>query len=142
MEAIISALGSSVERAPWGWGLLATCWIGLWRYGSPMAAILVAYAEKVRSEKRSDASDCQKRIDAMDVRLTAAEGQAHAFQMQLVGALAAYRILDVEVAAKVQGSTARDQAAAVLRDAFTLTPSTPNVVAEAIDTGNIEKAMA
>lgn len=140
LENVGTVLVSSVERAPWGWALLATSWAALWRYGAPMAAVIVAYAEKVRSEKRIDTDSCQARIDAMDVRLTTAENRSHSFEMKLVGALAAYRILDVEVAKLSPKSTAREQAAAVLRDTFTITPSTPNEVADAIDSGHPERA--
>lgn len=134
-------LMSSAQRAPWGWLLLVTAWGTLWRYGAPMAQVLVAYAEKIRSERRQDDDDCDRKIEALDKRVTAAEKASHHFEMKLVGALAAYRILDVEVARHIPLSTAREQAAAVLRDAFTLLPSTPNDVADAIDSGDPSKIL-
>jgi hypothetical protein len=140
MEALAKVVGSSVERAPWGWYLALVVTLALIRVWPVLAKQAIEARAVIRKDRQNEESECDKKIRLLDDRLTAAEKAAHQFEMKLVGALAAYRILDVEVAAKVPNSIARDQAAAVLRDAFVLSPSTPNDVAEAIDSGQVAKA--
>ena len=140
IEAVGVVVGQSFERAPWGWGLFGAVLLALIKAWPLLAKQAIEARAALRADRRSDDLDCQRRIDALDKRVTAAEDASHSFQLKLVGALAAYRILDVEVGAKVPNSIAREQAAAVLRDAFTVLPSTPNEVADAIDTGDISRA--
>ena len=140
METIAKIVGSSVERAPWGWYLALVVTLALIRVWPVLAKQAIEARAVLRKDRRDEESDCDRKIRILDDRVTAAEKAAHQFELKLIGALAAYRILDVEVAARVPNSIARDQAAAVLRDAFVVSPSTPNEVAEAIDTGQISKA--
>lgn len=80
---------------------------------------------KLRQEERSDLHDCQQQILELRGEIKTVRENAHSLETKLVGAIAAYRILDVEVEAIAPGSTALAQARAVMSTAFTLSPSTP-----------------
>jgi hypothetical protein len=80
--------------------------------------------EKLRAEGRSDLSDCKQRIDALQRELNGVKDEVHKIEMKLLGAISAYRILDVEIEATNPGSPALAQARQVMSAAFTLSPST------------------
>lgn len=122
---VARAIGDSIERAPWGWALLATVFIAVVKVWPILAQQAIEARAKLRQENRSDISDCQRRLDEMRTEMDSVKAAMHHLEMKLVGALGAYRILDIEVESIAPGSTALGQARAVMSAAFTISPSTP-----------------
>jgi len=118
MYGIPAALLSSMERAPWGWALLVIISIALIRAWPALAKLSIEARQQLRTEKRADLTDCKVRLDMVEKRLRTVEAQSHSFELKLLGALSAYRILDVAHEAACPGSNEAAQARAVLQAAF------------------------
>ena len=122
---IPALLLSSLERAPWGWGVFVTLIIALAKYRQPLQLqVLKARSElqMIKSgEKRTDLLNCRERIDEMDRDLKAAIAKMHEVEMKLVGTATAYRILDTELESIAPDSTALAAARAVFRDIWDIT---------------------
>ncbi len=136
MDDIPAALLSSLERAPWGWYMAAVVTLALIKVWPIINAQLIAVKDRIadrREKKENDAlaaknvdlSDCKTRLDAMDLRLTAAEEQSHRFEMQLVGTLTAYRILEADIEIREPESIPLKQARRVLQDVYRVTGTVP-----------------
>lgn len=108
----------SFQRAPWGWALLGTVVLALIKVWPILSLQVIQARAKIRSEDHEELTSCRGRLDAMEVRVTAAEGRAHQFEMRLMGTLQAYRILDIEVNNYDPDSSALAQARACLSTAF------------------------
>lgn len=132
----VDLIQASFQRAPWGWGTLVVAIVALikvWPLLSQQAIDERAAKRKerielelqLRKEKRDDLGDCEEKLAAMDERLTAAEHRYHASELRLLGTLTAYRILEVEVEAKLPRSTALEQARAALKETFRFSPIVP-----------------
>lgn len=130
-----AVLGGSIERAPWGWALLATVVLALIKVWPVLHLQVIEAKAKLRQERRDDLSDCKSRLDEMTKRLDAtehdmrqaeiaAQDRYHELEMKLLGAIAAYRILDTEMETSDPGNTALGQARLVLSTSFTISPST------------------
>jgi hypothetical protein len=132
LTPLADIMKSSVERAPWGWALLATTILALIKVWPVLTKLGIEARAAMRVERRADLSDCQARLDAMSIRLDLSEAKHHSFELKLVGTLTAYRILDVEIASRFPESLALIQARAVLNDAFTVSPSTPADMEQAV----------
>jgi hypothetical protein len=122
---IVRALGGSMERAPWGWLLLVVAITALIRAWPVLAKQAIEARAQLRKEKREDLSDCHDRLDAMGVQIAKVREDFRQIELKLVGAITAYKILDLEVETHLPGSTALGQARAVMSTAFALSPSTP-----------------
>ena len=118
MADILAAFGGSLARAPWGWALLAVVLLALIRVWPILALQAIKAKEQLRGENRADLRDCNKRCDELTEKF-------HQLEMKLVGAITAYKILDVECEALDPGSTALGQARAAMSAAFAMSPSTP-----------------
>lgn len=118
MNDIAALFVDSFTRAPWGWALLATVLVALIKVWPVIALQAQQARERLRQEGRSDLLNCHDRLD----RLTE---EFHQLELKLLGAIAGFRILDIEVETNLPGSTALGQARAVMSAAFTLSPSTP-----------------
>jgi hypothetical protein len=136
MGDIPAALFSSMERAPWGWVLMVTILLALIKTWPIINAQLIAVKDRIKdreerkqneaiNDKTADLSDCKSRLDAMDLRLTAAEERAHRFELQLVATLTAYRIVEAETETERPQSPALKQARRVLQDVFRITGDMP-----------------
>jgi regulator of replication initiation timing len=77
-----------------------------------------------RGEKRADLVDCHQRLDAMGRRLDTLMTEVGELKLKLLATIAANRMLDLEVETHLPGSTALGQARAILKTAYTLSPST------------------
>jgi hypothetical protein len=86
----------------------------------------MAFAEGVtlRSEKRDDLHACQKRLDAMETKVTTVTNAFTNLKIELNGILTAYRVLEVEVETNLPDSHALKHARVILSTAFTVAPST------------------
>lgn len=84
---------SSLERAPWGWSLLAVVILALIKVWPIIQLQTLNAKQALRGEKRDELHNCQERLDAMDKTLDAMRTQMHQLDMKLVGTVSAYRIL-------------------------------------------------
>jgi hypothetical protein len=124
MGEIAATLAGSFQRAPWGWALLVTVIVALIRVWPALSKQAMESRLQVRTERRSDLGDCQRRLDEMGKRVDGLEEKLHQTDLKLLGAISAYRILDAEVESRDPGSTALSQARLVMSAAFTMSPST------------------
>lgn len=124
MNDLITILGGSITRAPWGWALLGTVALGLIRVWPLLSKQAIEARAQLRKEKRDDLGDCQRRLDDLNTRLDHMEEKFRRSELHLLGAISAYRILDAEVEAANPGSTGLAQARLVMSAAFTVCPST------------------
>lgn len=104
IDFVLRALAGSVERAPWGWGLLALAIYALIVHGPKWnKQVSDAQAQK-RSEQlgvdKEKRDDLRERIDALE-KLTKGQGdqiksltaESQSYQLRLVSALSAVRLL-------------------------------------------------
>lgn len=124
MNGIASFFADSFARAPQGWFLVVLVLLGLIRIWPAMSRQAIEARAQLRKEKREDLGNCQRRLDEVSARLDSVEEKFRQSELKLLGSIAAYRILDVEVEAHLPGSTALSQARQVMSAAFTLSPST------------------
>lgn len=106
------------------WSLLTVVSVALIKAWPVIQLQVIQAKEKLRGEHRSDLSDCQKHIEKLQREMNELGEQVHQIEMKLLGAIAAYRILDAEVEAVDPKSRALAQARRVMSAAFTMSPST------------------
>jgi hypothetical protein len=91
----------------------------------PVLALQAQQArDRLRTEQRDDLSDCKREIAELRKELEMVRNDQHGFEMKLLGAIAAYRILDTEVQLIKPDSSALAQARAVMSTTFSVSPST------------------
>lgn len=118
VSALASLLGSSVERAPWGWVLLVVIIVALIRVWPALSLHALNAAKELRGEKRDDLHECNTRLDAMDVELRKALEQIHQLDMKLVGTITAYRILHADITEHRPDSSALVQARVIFKETW------------------------
>jgi hypothetical protein len=79
------------------WSVFAVVFIALIRAWPLLAAQAIKAREQLRSEKRDDIDDMRERITALEGKVTEATQTAHAAELKLVSALAAYRLIASEL---------------------------------------------
>jgi len=97
MDTIAAVLTGSLQRAPWGWALLATVILAVIKAWPQMSAQAIKAREQLRSEKRDDVDDMRERVTALEGKVEAATQTAHQAEMKLISALAAYRLIASEL---------------------------------------------
>lgn len=96
-QAVINALAGSVERAPWGWALLLIALLTLIKVWPIINQQVLEAKKQIRSERREDAATNSQRIEALEAKVESLTNQAQSYQMKLVSALAAFRLLAGEI---------------------------------------------
>ena len=116
------------------YSLLGVVSVALIRAWPVLSLQAIQAKERLRSEGRSDLTDCRKEIAKLQQKIEQLGKDFHHLEMKLLGAIAAYRILDAEVEANDPHSRALAQARQVMSAAFTLSPSTepPFIVPEGL----------
>lgn len=108
IEVILRTLGGSFERAPWGWGVLGTLWVALLIYGPRWNKQIADAQAQKRAEQldvdKEGRSDLRDRIIALEAlvrdqgqKIESLQAKANDYQMKLVSALAAFRLLAGEI---------------------------------------------
>lgn len=98
MQHFAAILSGSVARAPWGWALMVTAMIALWR-GWPAISDATTRALVARkAEKRLDAESALSRIIALEGKVESYQAQMLALERQSNTALMAYRLIAGELA--------------------------------------------
>lgn len=127
MEDLTRLFTSSLERAPWGWALLATVLTGMVKVWPVLALQAQKAKTLLRQERRDDLHDCREELKLMGGRLDAMEERAHMLDIRLNGALMAYKILDADIQLTAPLSSALVQARAALTVAFEISPTPPDM---------------
>lgn len=118
---IPAVLLSSVERAPWGWGLLLAVILATVKVWPVIQLQTMNARRELRSERKDDLDDCKKRLDDFQTqlntqrddytrKLTAQTNQIHQLDLKLVGTVAAYRIMHDHIEGSDPDSEALAQA--------------------------------
>lgn len=123
-------LASSFQRAPWGWGVLATAVLALIKAWPILAQQAIEARAKLRAEGRADLHECKEELKLVNARLDVMQDTFNNLKIELSSALSAYRILDAEVEATNPTSLGLKQARVILSTAFTVAPSTRHGDAE------------
>ena len=123
-EMTAEFFGGMTPGAVGVWSLLAVVLVALIKAWPVLALQAQTARDKLRGESRSDLTDCRARIDNLQQELNAVREEVHGFELKLLGAISAYRILDAEVQIINPDSAALVQARAVMSTAFTASPST------------------
>lgn len=132
MEKWLDLVGSSAERAPWGWGVLIVI-IGALIKVWPIIQLQVANAkQQLRKERHDDLHDCRERLDEMSEKLGDVYDRMHKLDIQLRSYITAYKIVDAELRLVSPTSTALVQAHAALTVAYEIT-RTPADLAETLN---------
>jgi hypothetical protein len=95
VQHLATILAGSVQRAPWGWALLVTAVIALWR-GWP--AISDATTRALVARKAEKRLDALSRIIALESKVENYQAQMLALERQSNTALMAYRLIAGELA--------------------------------------------
>lgn len=127
LESLMKILGGSLERAPWGWALLATVLLALIKVWPILQLQVTKAREQLRKERRDDLHSCREELAAMSTRMDAVEQRAHMLEIKLNGALMAYKILDADITMNNPHSSALMQARAALTVAFEISPTPPDM---------------
>jgi hypothetical protein len=121
MEGLPEVFLGSLQRAPWGWALLATVVLALIKVW-PIIHLQTLNARAVlRGEKRSDLSDCRQQIADMRSMLDATIKQMHDIELKLVRTADAFRVAEMELNEIDPGNGALAQARTIFREAWDVT---------------------
>jgi len=123
VDELVVMVSNSFQRAPWGWGLLATVVIGLIRAWPILAKQAIDAKAQLRQERRDDLKDYQRRLEAMGVRIDSMSSDLNNLKIELAATISAYRILEIEVEAVNPASIGLAEARAILSAAFTVAPA-------------------
>lgn len=93
MNEIGLLLSGSMERAPWGWGLLALVMIALIKGWPALSDAATRARAAVSADRKTRYEKLEERIAALEARLEKTVGSLHDAEMKLVSALAAYRLV-------------------------------------------------
>lgn len=118
MTELLPIIQGSLERAPWGWALLATVILALIKTWPILSLQAQTARDKLRSENRSDLSDCQKQIKDLRAELETVKEHVHHIELKLVGAISAYRIVEKDLELRHPDAVSLMQARAVFQEAF------------------------
>lgn len=70
-EGLTTTVGSSFERAPWGWGVFAMLLVAFWRFRPIMAGIAAKREESLLTARAEDNAELRSRVDELERRLDA-----------------------------------------------------------------------
>jgi len=130
-EGVPTILFSSMERAPWGWGLLAAVLLALIKGWPALAAQGLKAKLELGMQKRGDMNDLRARIESLEEKVETANAKAHNVELKLVSALAAYRLIASELQRLDPDSNILKQAQELLNVSYP-TPRERTVVADPI----------
>jgi hypothetical protein len=129
----VGLLGTSLTwPGLFGGGTFALCLVALIKAWPLLAKLSIEAKAALRKEKRDEMDSCQKRIDALEVRLEASESRTHRVELRLVTALGAYRIIASELQRLDPDSAALMNAQALLNASYPLPSEASAKIDEAI----------
>lgn len=117
---------SSLERAPWGWSILALMTLAIIK-AWPVIQLQTINAKAVlRGEKRDDLHTCNARLDDMGTALKSAVDRIHSLEMKVMSTVSAYRILEADADPQ---SAALEHARIIFREAWDTVPTPSDMTA-------------
>ena len=119
LDSIGATVGSSIERAPWGWGLLLAIMTALIK-GWPAIVDATTRAKEALANRKSNViDDLRDRIVALEGKVESASLAAHTAEMKLVYAVSAVQLLAARIRADNPDDPALKQAMELLSAATT-----------------------
>lgn len=130
MDELLAMVEASAIRAPWGWALLATVVLALIKVWPLLQLQAFNARQALRAEKRSDRVSLLERIEALEGKLEIAVEHTHQMDMQLVSAMAAYRLIATELQRLDPDSVTLQQAQVLLTQSVQFAKDLPPDMAE------------
>lgn len=122
MTDIITILGGSMERAPWGWALTAAVVLALIRGWPALSDAAVRARSALSADRKTRYDKLEARISDLEARLERTVNGLHDAEMKLVSALAAYRLVIGELQKIDPQNPVLKQAQALLNVSYPAAP--------------------
>lgn len=130
----VGVLGTSLTwPGLFGGGTFGIALIALIKAWAPLAKLSIEAKAVLRKEKRDELDSCQRRLDAMELRLEQSERRTHQVELRLVTQLGAYRIIASELQRLDPQSAALMNAQALLNAAYPIPSEVGAKIDEAVE---------